>query len=90
MVPCSWNLKGQIAEGGFFLIIQLKEPDLAALQEAEANLIKARQAFAEAQESLRKKMVLAVAKGGGKIRTPQGQPIGWELLSDEGCLVSND
>jgi hypothetical protein len=60
------------------------------LKEAEASMIAAKQAFIDAQEILRKKMVLAVAKGGGKIRNPQGQPVGWEFMAEDGCLVSSE
>lgn len=72
------------------MIIELAAEELATLKAAEARFIKAKTEFMEAQETLRKKMVLTVAKGGGKTRTPQGQPIGWEFLAEDGVLVSNE
>jgi hypothetical protein len=72
------------------MILELGAEELATLKAAEARFIKAKTEFMEAQEALRKKMLLAVAKGKGKTKNAQGQPIGWEFIAEDSCMVSND
>lgn len=72
------------------MIIELSKEDTEIMQALEAKLNEARKAHAEAQEAIRKRMLLAVARGGGKTKTAQGQPIGWEFMAEEGVLISNE
>lgn len=72
------------------MIIELTQDQVKDLKTAEARMVEAQTAYVEARDVLRKKMLLVVAKGGGKTKTPQGHPISWELMVDESVLVSID